>query len=49
LDAGFVCRLASGNQKADFDFRLRGDDRKAGLAQINQRAQTLYGTKLDGS
>jgi hypothetical protein len=49
LDAGFVCRLASGNQKADFDFRHRGDDRKAGLAQINQRAQTLYGTKPDGS
>lgn len=43
LDAGFVCRLASGNRFADTNFSHRGDVRKEGLANLRRQADHMCG------
>lgn len=42
LNAGFVCRLASGNERADSDIAHRGESRKVGLAEIANQADDMY-------
>jgi hypothetical protein len=43
LNAGFVCRLSSGNQQADSSSSHRRDSRPTGLADLQKQADEKYG------